>query len=64
MAQDFLSPKQKTESVTEITRMFHERALFCLEHVSTEQARVSRYFKHLEERYSGVHGEIVLSEIS
>ena len=43
MAQEFLSLKQKTETVTEITIMFHERALFCPGHVSTEQARVSRY---------------------
>ena len=35
--------KQGTESVTVITRMFHERALFFPEHVSTEQAHMSRY---------------------
>ena len=29
LAQDFLSLKQKIESVTEITRIFHERVLFC-----------------------------------
>ena len=43
LAQEFLSLKQKTESVTEIMRMFHKRVLFCPEHISTEQARVSRY---------------------
>ena len=47
LAQEFLSLKQGTESVTVITRMFHERALFCPEHVSTEQARVSRYLSIL-----------------
>ena len=30
-----------------ITRMFHERALFCPEHVSTEQARVTQYLSIL-----------------
>ena len=40
LAQEFLSLKQKTKTVTEISRMFHERELFCPEHVSTEQARV------------------------
>ena len=33
--------------MTEITRMFQERALFCPEHVSTKQARVSRYLSIL-----------------
>ena len=33
LAHEFLSLRQKTESVTVITRMFHERALFCPEHV-------------------------------
>ena len=47
MAKEFLSHKQKTDSVTEITRMLHERALFCPEHVSIEQARVSRYLSTL-----------------
>ena len=45
LAQKFLSLKQGTESMTVITRMFHERALFCPEHVSSEQARMSRYLR-------------------
>ena len=47
LAQEFLTLKQGTESVTAITRMFHERAMFCPEHVSTEQARMSRYLSIL-----------------
>ena len=48
LAQEFLTLKQGTESVTVITRMFHERAMFCPEHVSTEQARMSRYLSILK----------------
>ena len=47
LAQEFLTLKQGTESVTVITRMFHERAMFCPEHVSIEQARMSRYLNIL-----------------
>ena len=47
MAHEFLSLKQKTKSVTKITMMFHERVLFCLEHMSIEQARMSRYLSIL-----------------
>ena len=36
LAQEFLTLKQGTESVTVITRMFLERAMFYPEHVSTE----------------------------
>ena len=38
LAHEFLSLKQKKESVTEIMRMFHERAMLCPEHVSSNQA--------------------------
>ena len=34
LAHEFLSLKQKIETVTEITKMFHDRDLFFLEHVS------------------------------
>ena len=47
MAQEFLTLNQGTESVTTITRMFHERAMFCPEHVSSEQARMSCYLSVL-----------------
>ena len=46
-AQEFLYLRQKTESVTVITQMFHKRALFYPEHVATEQARMSRYLSIL-----------------
>lgn len=36
LAPEFLSLKKKTKTVTKITSMFHERALFCPEHVSNE----------------------------
>jgi len=47
LAQEFMSLKQRTESVTEISTMFHEMAMFCSEHVSTEQARVIRFLSIL-----------------
>lgn len=43
LAHEFLSLKQKTEMVTNITRMFHERALFFHEWVSIVQALVTLY---------------------
>nr|KAJ0215317.1 hypothetical protein LSAT_V11C300135960 [Lactuca sativa] len=43
LAHEFLTLKQGTESITTITRMFHERAMFCPEHVYSEQAHMSRY---------------------
>ena len=36
LAQEFKSLKKKTETVTKITRMFHDRDLFCPEKVSIE----------------------------
>ena len=36
LAQEFLTLNQGTESVTVITRMFHERAMFFPEHMSSE----------------------------
>ena len=47
MAQEFLSLKKNTETMTAISRMFHERALFCHEHMSMEQACMSRYLSIL-----------------
>lgn len=38
LSLEYLSLKQKTETVTMITRMFHERALFCPEYASSELA--------------------------
>ena len=36
LVQEFLTLKQGTDSVTVITRKFHERAMFCPKQVSTE----------------------------
>ena len=47
LAQEFLTLKQSTKLVTVITRMFHERVMFCPEHVSSEHARMSRYLSIL-----------------
>lgn len=47
LAQEFLSLKHKTKMMIEITRMFHERTLFCPEQVSMEQARVTWYLSIL-----------------
>ena len=47
LAQEFLELKQDSESVTEITRMFTERAMFCPEFAS-EQAQMSRYLSMLK----------------
>ena len=40
LAQEFLELKQNSESVTEITRMFTERAMFCPK-FALEQAQMS-----------------------
>ena len=47
LAREFLELKQDLESVTEITRMFIERAMFCPEFAS-EQAQMSRYLSMLK----------------
>ena len=47
LAQEFLTLKQGTESVTMMTMMFHERAMFYPEHVSSDQACMSRYLSIL-----------------
>lgn len=48
LAQEYLSLQQTTETVTEITRMFHERSMFCLEYASTKQTQMTRYFSMLK----------------
>ena len=53
LAQEFLELKQDSESVTEITRMFTERAMFCPEFAS-EQAQMSRYPSMLKGGYQTV----------
>ena len=47
LAQEFLSLMQKIDTVTEITRMLCERAMFSPEHVSLDQARVTWYLSIL-----------------
>ena len=47
LAQEFLELKQDSESVTEITRMFTEKAMFCPEFAS-EQAQMTRYLSMLK----------------
>ncbi|CAH1445284.1 unnamed protein product [Lactuca virosa] len=47
LAQEFLSLRQDGESVTEITRMFAERAMFCPKFAS-EQAQMTRYLSMLK----------------
>ena len=56
LAQEFLSLKQKIETVTEITKMFHERTLFCPEHISTEHAHVTQYLSHSQTRTAETSG--------
>ena len=43
LAQEFLSLKQTTELVIKITKMFTERALYCLEYASSEQVKILWY---------------------
>ena len=47
LAREFFELKQDLESVTEITRMFIERAMFCPEFAS-EQAQMPRYSSMLK----------------
>ena len=47
LAQEFLELKYDSKSVTEITRMFTERVMFCPEFTS-EQAQMSRYLSMLK----------------
>ena len=46
LSQEFLDLRQVTESVTEITYMFTERAMFCPKFAS-EQAQMTRYMTML-----------------
>ena len=46
--QEYLDLRQTIESVTEITKMFIERALFCLEFAASEQAYMTWYLSKLK----------------
>ena len=47
LAQEFLELRHDRETVTEITHMFTERAMFCPEFAS-EQAQMTRYLSMLK----------------
>ena len=47
LAQEYLNLTQTTETVTEITKKFNERALFCPEFAATERMRMTRYLAML-----------------
>ena len=47
LAQEFLKLKQDSESATDITRMFMERAMFCAEFAS-DKAQMTRYLSMLK----------------
>ena len=48
LAQKYLDLRQGTEMVTEITKMFTKRALFCPEFSSSKQAQMTRYLSMLK----------------
>ncbi|KAJ9547624.1 hypothetical protein OSB04_020167 [Centaurea solstitialis] len=48
LTSEFLSMKQTTESVNEITEMFLERFLFCSEYVASERIKMFRYEEFLK----------------
>ena len=48
LAQEYLLLRQTTKTVTEITRMFHDSSMFCLEYASTKQERMTRYLSMLK----------------
>ena len=51
LAQEFLELKQGSESVTEITKMFTKRVLFCFEFAASEQAQMTWYFSILKTNF-------------
>ena len=48
LAQEYSNLRQGTESVMEITKMFTERAMFCLEFAASKQAQMTRYLSMLK----------------
>lgn len=48
LTQEYLSLKQTSDSVTEITEMFMERALCYPENVASEQAQMLQYLSILK----------------
>ena len=48
LAQEYLDLGHRTETVTEITKMFTERDLFCPEFAASDQAQMTRYLSMLK----------------
>ena len=48
LVQEYLDLRQGTESVTEITKMFTEKALFCPKFVASEQAQMTQYLSMIK----------------
>lgn len=48
LAHEYLSLRQRIESVMEIIKMFTERALFFAEYVGPEHVQMSRYLSMLK----------------
>ena len=48
LAQEYLDLRQGSETVTEITEMFTERAMLCLEFVASDQAQMTHYLTMLK----------------
>ena len=48
LALEYLDLRQETESVTEITKIFTKRAMFCLDFAASEQAQMTRYLSMLK----------------
>ena len=48
LAHECLDLRQTIESVTEITKMFTERAFFCLDFATSEQAQMTQYLSTIK----------------
>ena len=48
LAQEYMDLRQRTESMTEITKMFTERAMFYPEFTASEQAQITCYLSMLK----------------
>ena len=48
LAQEYLDLRKGSESVTEITKMFTKRDLFCPEFAASEQAQMTWYLRMLK----------------
>lgn len=48
LAHEYLSLKKTMDPMTEITKIFTKRALFCLDYVASKQVQMSRYLSMLK----------------